>query len=72
MSVQIAAEYVDSNAAAAILGTTARALENMRHRRVGPPFVRLGRKLVRYRVAAIHEWMSARTCAPAATSKGGR
>lgn len=43
-------EYLDTKAAAALLGVSAKGLEAMRTRGAGPPYVRIGRR-VRYRAA---------------------
>ena len=52
-------ELVDRPAAAKMLGISARTLDRWHLLRQGPPRVRLG-GLVRYRVAAIDEWVRSR------------
>lgn len=41
---------------ASMLGCTVRTLENWRARRTGPPFIRLGNRVV-YREAALEQWL---------------
>ena len=41
---------------AVMLGCTVRTLENWRARRTGPPFIRLGNRVV-YREAALEQWL---------------
>lgn len=49
--------WVDQTAAAQHLGLqNPRTLANWRLRRCGPPFVRLGQRLVRYRLADLDHW----------------
>jgi excisionase family DNA binding protein len=57
-------EYLTTEQAAALLGFTRRALENLRYRRTGPPFVRVGPKAIRYSKARLHEWLSTRETGP--------
>lgn len=49
-------EYVSPEAAATLTGFTPKALERLRHRRQGCPFIRVGRS-IRYRVADLRTWM---------------
>ena len=52
---------LDTAAAAELLGLTPRALEERRRRGDGPPYIRLGRTCVRYRLSDLEEWLSERT-----------
>jgi predicted DNA-binding transcriptional regulator AlpA len=54
---------VDSRGAAARLGIAAGTLRNMRVDGTSPPYVKVG-YAVRYRVADLDAWLSARTVMP--------
>lgn len=43
--------------AAAYVGMTPRGLEDLRYRRVGPTFSRLGRRVVRYHLDDLDAWL---------------
>ncbi|MBN2631404.1 MAG: helix-turn-helix domain-containing protein [Rhodobacteraceae bacterium] len=58
-------EYLDNDAAASFLGLQSNTLEVWRTKREGPPFVRVGRKVM-YAVADLREWMEARRQKPLA------
>jgi len=55
--------YVDTAAAAKLLGLSSSSLEKYRFYRDpnGPPFVRFGRGSIRYHVPSLLDWASART-----------
>lgn len=53
-------EYVDTKGAAAIVGMSASFLSKARFRRSdGPPFIKVSRKRVLYKVEDLHAWMAA-------------
>ncbi len=52
---------LDENAVAARLGLSVRTLRNWRVRGVGPRFIRLSRRAVRYAPADVDAWIAART-----------
>ena len=56
-----AAPLLDENAVAARLGLSVRTLRNWRVRGVGPRFIRLSRRAVRYAQADVDAWLAART-----------
>ena len=49
--------------AASRLSITKKALEHLRHRGVGPEFVRINSRCVRYTEHALTEWVTTRTSA---------
>lgn len=51
---------VDTGAAADYLDLSKRTLENLRFAGKGPPFVRLGARAIRYRVADLAAYAAAR------------
>lgn len=51
---------VDVKGAANYLGVSKSHLDKLRTQGGGPRFVRIGRKQVRYRVAALDEWLEGR------------
>jgi hypothetical protein len=50
-------EIMSEQEAAAYLRVTTSGLRKWRVRRIGPPFVRFGRRLIRYRKADIINWI---------------
>ncbi|HUY39798.1 MAG TPA: helix-turn-helix domain-containing protein [Candidatus Binataceae bacterium] len=56
-------DYLDERQVAALLGISLSSLQQWRHRRQGPEFMRVGR-LVRYRRSAIEQWLDSRTVRP--------
>jgi predicted DNA-binding transcriptional regulator AlpA len=56
-----AIKLIDEPTAAERLGLKAITLQDWRRRGIGPPFLRLGPKTIRYRVKDLAEWQSART-----------
>jgi predicted DNA-binding transcriptional regulator AlpA len=61
-SAELAAiKLIDEPTAAERLGLKAITLQDWRRRGIGPPFLRLGPKTIRYRVKDLAEWQSART-----------
>ncbi len=54
-----AAEYLNTKAAAALLGVSPKCLETWRARGEGPPFAQLGRA-VRYQAAALRAWAASK------------
>lgn len=54
-------ELVSPAALAEYLGTTTGALAQMRYRGIGPKFIKLGAKAVRYSMADINAWLAANT-----------
>jgi len=49
-------EYLNTREAAMYLNVSTQFLEIARHRRIGPPYCKVGRA-VRYRRASLDEWM---------------
>lgn len=49
---------LDANAAARTLGVSVRALETWRAQGAGPPYVRIGHRLVRYRRETLRVWVA--------------
>jgi len=49
--------------AAALLGVAPRTLENHRARRVGPRFIALSRRCVRYKLADLEAWIASKAIA---------
>lgn len=58
-----AVEYVDNAGAAAFLGLQPTTLEIWRTRAEGPPFVKVGRKVM-YALTDLREWMDSRRQKP--------
>jgi len=56
-------EIDDQTAVAEYLGVPPRTLEDWRHKRTGPPFVKVGQR-VRYRKADVDQWMERQTVKP--------
>ncbi|OJY64322.1 MAG: hypothetical protein BGP16_00645 [Sphingobium sp. 66-54] len=54
----VAPEYLTAFQVAQLTGFTPKGLENMRAKRIGPPFMKVGNS-VRYRVADVRAWMDA-------------
>lgn len=54
-------ELVPPVALAEYLGTTTGALAQMRYRGIGPRFIKLGAKAVRYSMADVNAWLAANT-----------
>ena len=52
--------YCSDRYAAAYLGTSRPVLANLRSQKKGPPFVRVGARLVRYRVGTLRQHMADR------------
>lgn len=68
MAADIAAARLDGdiaapNAVAATLGTTVGALASMRYRHTGPPYSKIGGKVI-YRWSEIEKYLAARTVEP--------
>jgi hypothetical protein len=53
-------QLVDQRRAAEILGCSERALEAMRLRKIGPAFVRISERCVRYRLEDIEQFIVSR------------
>lgn len=53
-------DLVDTQAAARKMGLGVSTLEKMRTQRRGPPFIKLARSLVRYRLVDLDAWISSR------------
>ena len=51
---------VDTKAAALKLGLGVSTLEKMRLQRRGPPFIKIARNLVRYRLSDLEDWIASR------------
>lgn len=49
--------------AAELLNVKPRTLENYRARRVGPPFIAISRRCVRYRLADLEAWIASKAIA---------
>lgn len=54
-------ELVPPIALAEYLGTTTGALAQMRYRGIGPRFIKLGAKAVRYSMTDVNAWLVANT-----------
>jgi hypothetical protein len=52
---------IDTGATARLLGLKPLGLADMRRKGGGPPFYRVGRRAVRYRLGDVRAWVSART-----------
>ncbi|MGY4543136.1 putative DNA-binding transcriptional regulator AlpA [Arthrobacter sp. UYNi723] len=57
----MAEELVSPVALAEYLGTTTGALAQMRYRGMGPRFIKLGAKAVRYSMSDVNAWLLANT-----------
>ncbi len=55
-------EWLDTKRLSEELGISCRTVEAWRISGDGPPFVRLGRSLVRYRRQHVDEWLAERLC----------
>jgi len=49
---------------AEILGVKPTTVQTWRARRVGPPYIRVGHRTVRYSAAALQEWLESREQRP--------
>jgi predicted DNA-binding transcriptional regulator AlpA len=56
-STLITAEYLTEEQVSQLTGFSLKALEAMRHKRSGPSFLRVGLRLVRYRVSDVRAWI---------------
>lgn len=54
-------ELVSPVVLAEYLGTTKGALAQMRYRGMGPKFIKLGAKAVRYSMTDVNDWLAANT-----------
>ena len=52
---------LNPEALAEYLSTTTGALAQMRYRGIGPKFIKLGAKAVRYRMSDVSDWLDAQT-----------
>ena len=52
--------------AARVMGLSVQTLRNWRHLQKGPPYVRLGKKAIRYSLEALHDYMEENTINPEA------
>ncbi len=59
-AVQSLSQNLRADAAAKYLGVSVSVLAKMRMRGDGPPFVKLGRRIVIYRLADLAAWMDQR------------
>lgn len=57
---------LDQRELAAFVGVLPHTIETWRHRKVGPPFLRLSHTCVRYRFSDIEKWLASRQVRPAA------
>lgn len=57
-------DLVDTATAAELLGVTADSLNRWRRNRVGPPWMQIGVRMVKYRRSAIEEYLRAQTETP--------
>ena len=71
MSIPHELRFLDTPATAKMLELTPRALEERRRRGDGPPYVRLSRTCVRYRLSDILEWADERTFRSTSEETGG-
>lgn len=56
--MELEKEFVDEHAAAEFLGLKVGTLRSMRCYHKGPPYVKAGRRYVRYGVEDLREWMN--------------
>ena len=54
---------LNQSEAAQILGIQPRTLENWRARRIGPSFLAISRRCVRYRLVDLEAWLNGKTIA---------
>lgn len=54
---------IDENEAAAFMGISPKTLQGWRTRRMGPPYVRIARKCIRYRKTDLQAYMDERVVA---------
>lgn len=63
-------ELLSPAEAAAILGVAEETLSQWRYRRCGPPFIRVGRRFVRYPADELASWLAAHRVDPAREGQG--
>jgi hypothetical protein len=63
--VKLPSEYLTVREAAAFLKCTPAGLARYRYERRGPPFVRVGKRVVRYRLDELVSWMESHKVSPA-------
>ena len=63
--------YIDTKTADAALGCSAIFLVKLRARGAGPPYYRLGEKLIQYRKSDLDAWMATRRVTPEAEPTHG-
>jgi predicted DNA-binding transcriptional regulator AlpA len=51
---------LDQRELAALVGVGLHTLETWRHRKIGPPFLRLSHSCVRYRFSDVERWLASR------------
>ena len=51
---------------AALVGVGTHTLETWRHRKVGPPFLKISHSCARYRLSDVEKWLASRQVRPAA------
>lgn len=49
-------EYIDTDLAAYLLGISVTTLKRWRKSGVGPPFVKMEKRLVRYSISELRDW----------------
>jgi predicted DNA-binding transcriptional regulator AlpA len=54
-------DSIDTQEAARMLGLSSWGLAEIRRRGGGPPFFRVGRRVVRYRIGDVRAWIRSRT-----------
>ena len=52
---------VDTHEAARVLGLSTFGLAEIRRKGGGPPFFRIGKRVIRYRLGDVRAWIAART-----------
>ena len=57
MKISIGDDLLDEREAAEILGVSVRALQTWRYKNIGPDFLHLGPRLIRYRVGDLAGWL---------------
>ena len=54
-------QLIDQTEAAKVLGVEPRTLEGWRYHGIGPAFIRLSERAVRYKLSALERWLSEQT-----------
>lgn len=57
--IGVAPEYLTASQVSMMIGFSKKALENFRAKRIGPPWIRVGSRCVRYRATDVRAWIEA-------------